>query len=177
MPDLSHLQQLILNLTRRLHLLEERQALYGLETPAHILIEIEDTRAEIAAHQAHLTQAEPAPPAAVAPASSSPRLFICYKRTPTDSQLAAFLERFFRQRGYDTFFDLNLQPGQSWPEEIDRRIQASDCFIILLSEESVTSEMVQAEVRRAYEYAKRSGRPRLLPVRLAVTTQPLNSGL
>jgi hypothetical protein len=57
--------------------------------------------------------------------------------------------------------------GTNWLEELDRKIKESDFMVVLLSRESAESEMVQAEVRRAYEFRQRQGRPRVLPVRLS----------
>jgi hypothetical protein len=60
-----------------------------------------------------------------------------------------------------------MRTGDAWLEEIDRQIKASDFLIVLLSAESANSEMVRAEVRRAYEYRKSQGHPHTLPVRIA----------
>ena len=106
----------------------------------------------------------PAPQAPVSPA----HLFICYKRhADPDQKLAAYLHEFLTGRGHDVFIDTSLRTGEAWLEEIDRQIKTSDFLIVLLSKESADSEMVQAEVRRAYEYRKLQGRPRTLPVRIA----------
>ncbi len=95
-------------------------------------------------------------------------LFICYKRSAeSDQKLATYLYQFLTQHGHEVFIDQTLRTGDAWLEEIDRQIKASDCLIALLSKESADSEMVQAEVSRAYEYRKLQGRPHVLPVRLA----------
>lgn len=56
MSHKEHLKTLVLNLTRRLQILEERKALYGLEAPPTILLEIEDVKSQIAEKQAELVQ-------------------------------------------------------------------------------------------------------------------------
>ncbi len=95
-------------------------------------------------------------------------LFICYKRNvDPDQKLAKYLHRFLTGLGHDVFIDETLRAGETWLEEIDQQIKASDFLIALLSKESADSEMVQAEVRRAYEYRKRQRRPHTLPVRIA----------
>lgn len=43
----EHIRQLIVNKRRRLNVLREKQALFGVSTPAEILLEIEDLQAEI----------------------------------------------------------------------------------------------------------------------------------
>ncbi len=112
-------------------------------------------------------------PAAVAPRPSEPprrraRCFIGYKRrVERDRQFAQYLYDFLTAQGQEVFIDLTLRSGDDWLQKIDQQLKASDYLIVLLSEASADSEMMQAEVRRAYEYRKLQGRPRTLPVRLA----------
>jgi len=95
-------------------------------------------------------------------------LFICYKRhADPDQKLAAYLHEFLTGQGHNVFIDESLRTGETWLEEIDRQIKVSDFLIVLLSKESADSEMVQAEVSRAYEYRRLQGRPHTLPVRIA----------
>jgi hypothetical protein len=95
-------------------------------------------------------------------------LFICYKRrAESDQKLATYLYQFLAQHSHDVFIDQTLRTGDAWLEQIDQQIKASDFLIVLLSKESADSEMVQAEISRAYEYRKLQGRPHVLPVRLA----------
>jgi hypothetical protein len=96
------------------------------------------------------------------------RLFLCYKQhVEPDRKLATYLQQFFSEFGHTVFIDNTLRAGTAWLEEIDRQIKASDFLIVLLSKESANSEMVQAEVRRAYSYRKSQGHPHTLPIRLA----------
>lgn len=93
--------------------------------------------------------------------------FISYKHNAQpDQQLATYLHDFLVGQGHQVFIDHNLRPSEDWLAEIDQHIQNSDCMILLLSAESAHSEMVQAEVRRAYEHHKRQNRPDILPVRV-----------
>jgi hypothetical protein len=95
------------------------------------------------------------------------RLFICYKRNvDPDQQLASYLYEYLTGQGQEVFIDQTLRTGDAWLAEIDRQIKQSDFLIVLLSKDSADSEMVQAEIRRAYEYRKRQGNPRALPVRV-----------
>jgi predicted nucleotide-binding protein len=95
-------------------------------------------------------------------------LFICYKRDVNpDQKLAHYLHEFLTAQGHDVFIDSTLRAGEAWLEEIDRQIKASDFLVVLLSKESADSEMVKAEVIRAYEYRKLQGQPHTLPVRIA----------
>ena len=96
------------------------------------------------------------------------RLFISYRRSAAaDSSLAQYLHQALTARGQEVFIDISMRAGTDWLEEIDRQLKASDYLVVLLSQDSADSEMLQAEVRRAYEYRKQLGRPRVLPVRLA----------
>lgn len=96
------------------------------------------------------------------------RLFICYKRSAhPDEQLANYLHDYLTAQGHEVFIDRTMRTGDQWLAEIDRQIKTSDFLIVLLSKESADSEMVQAEIRRAYEYRKLHGHPRTLPVRVA----------
>ena len=95
-------------------------------------------------------------------------LFLCYKHdVAPDHKLAVYLSEFLTLQGHGVFMDTGAQIGEAWLEEVDRQIQASDYLIVLLSAASADDEMMQAEVRRAYEYRKRQGHPRTLPVRVA----------
>jgi serine/threonine protein kinase len=95
-------------------------------------------------------------------------LFISYRHNvEPDQQVANYLYEYLTTRGHNVFIDRTLRTGETWLEEIDRQIKGSDFLVALLSKESSDSEVVQAEVRRAYEYRKRQGRPHILPVRIA----------
>jgi hypothetical protein len=59
-----------------------------------------------------------------------------------------------------------MRVGTDWVEEIAERIAWCDCFIVLLSADAVSSEMVVGEVRRAYRRWKLDGKPRILPIRV-----------
>jgi hypothetical protein len=100
--------------------------------------------------------------------SRKARVFLCYKRTADPDQgLARYLHDLLSAHGHDVFVDTFLRTGGAWLEEIDRQIKASDFLVVLLSQESADSEMVQAEVRRAYEYRRLQEHPQTLPIRMA----------
>jgi hypothetical protein len=96
------------------------------------------------------------------------RFFVSYKRhAPTDQTLALFLHDFLSRAGHHVFIDQTMRTGTAWLETIDRQIQAADFLIVLLSKASADSEMVRAEIHRAYDYGKQQGHPAILPVRMA----------
>jgi hypothetical protein len=96
------------------------------------------------------------------------KVFLCYKRhADPDQRLADHLHQFLTAIGHEVFIDATLRAGVSWLKEIDQQIQTSDFLVVLLSQESADSEMVQAEVRRAYDHHKLQGHPQTLPIRIA----------
>ena len=67
------------------------------------------------------------------------------------------------------FIDVDMAVGTRWSQEIARQIDACDCLIVVLSAETVESEMVLAEVRLAHQRQARDGKPVILPVRVDYT--------
>lgn len=99
-----------------------------------------------------------------------PRLFISYRRrAQEDSRLALVLVERLGRAGCEVFIDQGMAVGIDWSAEIDRRIAWCDYLVVLISQDSVTSEMVQAEVRRAHQASKSEGRSKILPIRVAYT--------
>lgn len=100
----------------------------------------------------------------------SPKIhfFISYKRNAEhDQNLAGYLHETLTAQGHTVFIDRSMRTGEAWLEQIDQQIRASDFLVVLLSQASADSEMVQAEVRRAYNYRRQQGKPHTLPVRIA----------
>ena len=102
------------------------------------------------------------------PAQVGSRIFISYKRdVEPDQPVALELYDAFKQH-CQVFIDQAMLVGTPWVEQIRAELQQADALIVLLSEHSVGSEMVQKEVAIAHEFARaNSGRPQILPVRLA----------
>jgi len=99
--------------------------------------------------------------------TKSAKVFICYQRsTKEDRALAEYLKEYLETNGHDVFIDISMRIGTDWLNEIDQRIKLSDYLIVLVSKNSAESEMVQAEIKRAYEYRQQHGRPHTLPVRM-----------
>ena len=95
------------------------------------------------------------------------KIFISYKwMVEPDMPVATAIYEALR-RQHDVFIDQIMQVGEKWGERIQNAIKESDYLIILLSEYSVHSELVTAEVEIAYRHGKAHGKPAILPVRLA----------
>src|SRR5262245_53025574 len=108
------------------------------------------------------------PTGAARPRDGRPtRFFISYRRCASeDVGLAQFLKEGLEARGNEVFIDTKMRVGTNWAAEIDGRIRWCDYLVVLLSAESVQSEMVQGEIRHAHRYRDRDGRPHILPVRV-----------
>jgi len=101
------------------------------------------------------------------PESKVAKFFISYRRSAKDDRaLAEYLHDYLVAKGHQAFIDISMRGGTEWLIEIDEQIKASDYLIVLISKYSADSEMVQAEILRAYEYRRLNGWPKTLPVRM-----------
>jgi AAA domain-containing protein/TIR domain-containing protein len=100
------------------------------------------------------------------------KIFISYKRNIVpDTPVATAVYEALRQE-HDVFIDTTIQVGEKWAERIQKAIKDSDYIISFLSEHSINSEMVVAEIETAHHHGKAYGKPVILPVRLNFS-QPL----
>ena len=84
------------------------------------------------------------------------RLFISYRHCDPDRAVAEFLRQSLQKQGHNVFVDTTgIKGGADWVEEIHKHIEWCDFLIVLLSEESMNSEMVQGEIRLAHRRRKR----------------------
>ena len=60
----------------------------------------------------------------------------------------------------------DMQGGQKLIEQIDRAIQVNDRLLLVLSEQSMNSEWVKTEIRKARQAELREQRQKLFPIRL-----------
>ncbi len=99
--------------------------------------------------------------------TKSAKLFITYKRSAKDDRaLAEYLSDHLTEKGHNVFIDTSMRVGVEWLKNIDENIKTSDYLVVLVSKDSADSEMVQAEILRAYEYRNKYGYPKTLPVRM-----------
>jgi serine/threonine protein kinase len=67
----------------------------------------------------------------------------------------------------EVFLDKMLLVGAKWIERLERELSRADYMVVLLSSESVHSEMVLGQIEMAHRLAEgQDGRPAILPVRV-----------
>ncbi len=93
------------------------------------------------------------------------RIFVCYARgTEPDQTVAISIAQALNQE-HVVFFDQISDSGE-WVNAIESELVSCDILIALLSSESVTNEIVLAEIDRAWRSQEERGVPRLIPVRI-----------
>lgn len=110
-------------------------------------------------------------------ASTTAKVFISYRSKPPDSELAQEFHRALKKAGHQVFMAAeSIRLGDNWSQRIDQELEGCDYFLLLLSSQSTTSEMVTEEVRRIKELrdTRESGKPGILPIRVQF---PLSSSL
>ena len=104
----------------------------------------------------------------IKPSLQKAHIFLSYKRDiQPDQRVMEFMVDKLTNQGYTVFTDTTIRMGENWLERIDEELAKSDYLVVLLSDSSADSEMVQSEIHRAYEYRKKNGHPQVLPVRIA----------
>jgi hypothetical protein len=99
---------------------------------------------------------------------SARNFFISYRRkSDVDRELAHFLSEGLKRAKHEVFIDVEMLPGTDWVNEIGHRIDNwCHYLVVLLSEKSIHSEMVQGEIRRAHQRRKSDGTPLTVPIRI-----------
>ncbi|MEM9447988.1 MAG: toll/interleukin-1 receptor domain-containing protein [Cyanobacteria bacterium P01_E01_bin.6] len=109
------------------------------------------------------------------------KVFISYRSKPPDSDLAEEFYQSLSTAGHEVFMAAeSIRLGDNWSRRIDEELERCDYFVLLLSPQSATSEMVTEEVRRAKELrdTRESGKPGILPIRVNFPmSSPLNYDL
>jgi len=109
------------------------------------------------------------------------RIFLSYKRGSKPDEAVALDIYEALQQTHQVFIDQAMSVGTPWVERIKQEIFQADVLIVLLSAQSVQSEMLQKEIELANEAAgQRGGLPLIFPVRLAYHAPfryPLNQHL
>jgi len=112
--------------------------------------------------------------------------FISYSRA--NSKFAIRFARDLRSAGFDVWLDqLDIPKGSRWDDEVERALESSSTFIIVLSPESIASQNVKDEIAYAIDGGKHILpillEPCKIPFRLRrfqfvdFTNEPYNEGL
>jgi hypothetical protein len=123
----------------------------------------------LAAVEEMLQEIAPEPQTATPANVSGTRVFISYRAQEPDQGLAQTLYQELVAAGHEPFLaGSSIQLGELWAQRILRELDQSDYFLLLLSPQSVTSEMVMDEVKHAKELQEERGkqRPIILPIRV-----------
>lgn len=100
-------------------------------------------------------------------ASAGRKVFISYRHIKPDDDLALSLEKHLSSQGHQVFIDKQILVGTKWVEEIERQIKAAEFFIILLSQNSIRSDMVRQEIEVAYKLSRDPAKKfSILPIRV-----------
>ncbi|ACK69619.1 TIR protein [Gloeothece citriformis PCC 7424] len=99
----------------------------------------------------------------------SQRVFISYRSQDPDASLAKVFYEHLKDAGHLPFMAAeSIRLGENWPEGVDKELEKSDYFLLLLSEKSATSEMVIEEVSSAKRLQGRNSnnKPIIVPIRV-----------
>ncbi|HEV3200662.1 MAG TPA: AAA-like domain-containing protein [Bryobacteraceae bacterium] len=88
-------------------------------------------------------------------------VFISYRHVKPDEDLVAELAKYLTDHRVAHFVDTELRIGQEWIKVIDRELRACQALVVLLSADSIRSDMVREEVKLAHE-----GKKQIFPVRI-----------
>lgn len=96
------------------------------------------------------------------------RVFISYRHVSPDQELALLLASVLEERGYTVFIDRKMRIGDKWAKEIEQQLRSATFFVVLLSKESILSDMVRQEAALAHQLSKEPDSVfRILPIRVA----------
>jgi len=95
------------------------------------------------------------------------KIFLSYSRINKD--FAVKLAKELKSEGFDIWFDqFDIPPGARWDAEIEKALEESEIFMVILTPASAKSENVLDEIGYAIDSGKR-----ILPVLLETSTLPL----
>lgn len=179
----EQLQELITQYERRLHLLRLRRAREGISVDPSVIIEIEDTEAELKKlldQRQGPAQAQPDPepePARPADADSDQyhSCFISY--SSRDETFANRLYADLQRAGVRCWFaPEDMKIGARIRDSIDAAIPEHSKLLLILSHHSITSDWVEQEVETAFEQERDRGEVVLFPIRLDNKVMEMTAG-
>jgi hypothetical protein len=87
------------------------------------------------------------------------RVFLCY--SSRDEFEAARIHRELAERGLEVWWDGNLPSKSNWAEEVARGLAESNAMLVLVSPDSMESDLVKKELEQAL--ANEGYRNRIFP--------------
>ncbi|MGV3617698.1 MAG: AAA-like domain-containing protein [Fimbriimonas sp.] len=97
---------------------------------------------------------------------------LLYKRhAKPDDHVLDFLEKSLAAAGYQVFVDRHLKIGVEWARAIEGAIREAEAVIPILSDAATGSEMLEYELETAADGFRKTGRPRILPVRVGTDSR------
>lgn len=94
------------------------------------------------------------------------RVFISYQHVHPDEGIARAVEQALTKARHTVFLDTEIDLASAWGATIEALIRSAQFFVVLLSAESIRSDMIRREVKVAYQRS-RQGQLRILPIRVA----------
>jgi uncharacterized protein YjbI with pentapeptide repeats len=96
------------------------------------------------------------------------QFYTCFlSHSSTDKDFARRLRSRLRDEGLRVWFDeVDMQSGKKLHEQIDEAIRIHDKLLIVLSADSMNSEWVKTELRKAFKQERREGKRKLFPIGL-----------
>lgn len=88
-------------------------------------------------------------------------VFISYRHVQPDQQLAAELASYLTEHQVAPFVDTEIRIGQEWVRVIDRELRACASLVVLISADSIRSDVVRHEIMLAHSWKKQ-----IFPVRV-----------
>ena len=76
--------------------------------------------------------------------------FISYRRADSSAFALLVLAR-MKAEGLDAFLDLSIVPGDNWQAHIKEQVQKRDYMILVLGQDTLSSEVVQQEIEWAVD--------------------------
>ena len=93
------------------------------------------------------------------------KVFVSYRHTPADAEVAGWLAQELAADGHEVFHDSEIPKAHLFDEYIKDRLRGCDVFVIVVSRASKESPWVRAELRVAHQLAQKTqGRPRIVPL-------------
>ena len=101
------------------------------------------------------------------------KIYISYQRD--DQPFAMELAQRLKDAGHTLTYDVEaLSAGTDWRNTLDQGLRTSEVFIVLVSQSSLRSQYLLAEVGAARAYSLESGRMLIVPIVIDQSTIPLS---